>query len=130
MAEFRLMRKLYPALEMEIALVENRMEKAALGEAVPPPSRVWEGIQQRLNWKSTQQQEEEDERRKHYTFINMQPKEGTYISVHRSWRPIVIAIVVLCKICLVAAVYYYFKTQVLQDKLEDMRQQQNVTVPR
>lgn len=128
-AQLQQMRLRFPSLDTEIAAVERRMERAAFAEAVMPPARVWEGIQQHLNWESAQQEKIEDER-KHYTFINMQPKEGTYISVHRSWKTILIVFFVLSKIFLVSALFFYFKSQSLQEKLDAAQHPQTISTPK
>ncbi|PUZ28274.1 hypothetical protein DCC81_01965 [Chitinophaga parva] len=130
-AELQRMRLRFPALETEIAAVERRMENAAFEEAVMPPARVWEGIQQHLNWESSFRDEKlSDEERKHYTFISMQPKEGTYISVHRSWKIILILFFLLSKLFLVGFLYFYFKSQSLQDKLNEARHPQTTAATR
>lgn len=129
-AELQRMRLRFPGLETEIAAVERRMEKAAFDGAVPPPARVWQGIRQHLDWESSFQEEKLEDERKHYTFINMQPKAGTYISVHRSWKIILILFFILSKLFLIGFLYFYFKSQSLQDKLNEARHPQTVSVTR
>ncbi len=125
-AKLQLMRQLFPELETEIAIAEGRMERAALDEAVMPPVRVWEGIRQRLDWESTHQEPYTNNTQSppHQTNIFMQPKPDNLISVDKSWKYFLITVLVLCKIFLICALYYYFKCQSVEDKLNTLQQQQ------
>lgn len=122
--KLQLMRQLFPELETEIEIVEGRMERAALDEAVLPPVRVWEGIRQRLDWESTHQEPYTEKEVPHQTNIFMQPKDDNLMLVHKSWKYILITVFALSKIFLIGALYYYFKTQSVEEKLHTLEQQQ------
>lgn len=115
--ELQQVRRLYPELNREIAAVEKRMEIAAFDEAVMPPTRLKERILHRINW----QEEENGHNNKssNYTFINMQPKGGSYITVHKWWKLFFIMVFIISKICLFSAIYYYLKYQQMQDMKQE-----------
>jgi hypothetical protein len=105
--EFQLMRKLYPELETEIELVERRIERAAFDEAVLPPAPVKERVLQHFHWDGSYSGAAETP--PNYTFINIQPKDGDQIMVHKNWRIFFIFVVLLAKILLFFAIFYFLK---------------------
>lgn len=113
--ELQQMRKLYPQLNMEIRMVERRMEMVALTEGVLPPSRLKDKIFQRINWDEERNSTEKD--KSNYTFINIQSKNQDYITVHKWWKLFFILVFIVSKVCLFAAIYFYLKYQQAQEKL-------------
>ncbi|QRR01961.1 hypothetical protein [Dyadobacter sandarakinus] len=47
----------------------------------------------------------------------------THIKVHKYWRPAFIAVFILSKIFLIAGLYFYFKSQHVQDELNRLKAQ-------
>lgn len=113
--ELQYMRKLYPQLNIEIRIVERRIEAMAMAEGVRPPSGLRDRIFQRINWEEEKSTTEKD--KSNYTFINIQSKNQDYITVHRWWKLFFILVFIVSKICLFAAIYYYLKYQQSQEKL-------------
>ncbi|MBV7528844.1 hypothetical protein [Chitinophaga sp. sic0106] len=111
--EFQLMRKLYPELETEIEMVERRIERAAFDEAVLPPAEVKGRVMQSFRWEANGAGAgfggATAEPPPNYTFINIQPKEGDQITVHKNWRLFFIFVVLLAKILLFFAIFYFLK---------------------
>lgn len=125
--ELQYMRRLYPELNREIAAVERRMERTAFAEAVLPPERLKDRIFQRINWEEEEKNFDTHERRgpygkqpNHNTYINIQPKDNDYITVHKWWKVFFIAVFILSKICLGTAIYFFLKYQMQEKKLESM----------
>ncbi|HVI48491.1 MAG TPA: hypothetical protein VM802_26725 [Chitinophaga sp.] len=113
--ELQHMRKLYPELDTEIDLVERRLERAAFDEAVLPPVATRERILRKMKWEGRNGQSEPPP---NYTFINIQPKDGSHISVHRWWKIFFIVIFILSKIFLFFAIYYFLKYRQEKEKKE------------
>ncbi|WP_440132617.1 hypothetical protein [Chitinophaga sancti] len=127
--ELQYMRRLYPELNSEIAAVEKRMEITAFAEAVPPPAQLKDRIFQRINWKEEESHEATDYRRTsgqhqqanyNTTYINIQPKDNQYITVHKWWKLFFIAVFIISKICLASAIYFFVKSQMQEKKLEQL----------
>ncbi|NSL89601.1 hypothetical protein [Chitinophaga solisilvae] len=114
--ELQHMRKLYPELDTEVDLVERRLEKAAFDEAVLPPMEVKDRILQRARWEYAGAGYGDSS--SNYTFINIQPKDGSHISVHRWWKIFFIIIFILSKIFLFFAIFYYLKYRQQKEKEE------------
>jgi len=110
--EFQLMRKLYPELETEIEIVERRIERAAFDEAVLPPAEVKDRVMQSFRWEDAGAGfggGASADPPPNYTFINIQPKDGDQIMVHKNWRLFFIFLVLLAKILLFFAIFYFLK---------------------
>ncbi|WP_343689459.1 hypothetical protein [Chitinophaga sp.] len=127
--ELQYMRKLYPELNSEIAAVERRMERTALAEAVLPPEELKERIFQRINWREDDYYDTGDYRRSsntrekasyNTTYINIQPKDNQYITVHKWWKLFFIAVFIISKVCLASAIYFYLKYEMQEKKLEQL----------
>ncbi|ASZ10514.1 hypothetical protein KTO58_23015 [Chitinophaga pendula] len=114
-AELMRMRQLYPELGTEIAAVEARLQQMAFDEAVPPPERLRERALAGANWQDAKTGKRGNAR-SNYTFINIQPKKGDYISVHKWWKYLFIIVFVLSKVFLVAAIYFYLKYKQLEEE--------------
>jgi len=126
--ELQYMRRLYPELNSEIAAVEKRMERQAFAEAVLPPERLKDRIFQRINWREEDYHDTTDYGRSNQnqqanyntTYINIQPKDNQYITVHKWWKVFFIAVFILSKVCLASAIYFYLKYQMQEKKLEQV----------
>lgn len=127
--ELQYMRRLYPELNSEITAVEKRMERTALAEAVLPPEQLKVRIFQRINWREEEYHDTTDYRRSsnqrqqgnyNTTYINIQPKDNQYITVHKWWKVFFIAVFILSKITLASAIYFYVKSQLQEKKLEQL----------
>ncbi|WP_343669510.1 hypothetical protein [Chitinophaga sp.] len=126
--ELQYMRRLYPELNSEIAAVEKRMERTAFAEAVSPPGWLKDRILQRINWQGEEYQDTADYRKSNQnhqasyntTYINIQPKDNQYITVHKWWKVFFIAVFILSKVCLASAIYFYLKYQMQEKKLEQV----------
>lgn len=124
-AELQYMRRLYPELNVEIAAVERRIEKSVLTEAVLPSPGIKNRLFDQINWP-----EEVDytvpEDKTNYTFINIQPKDKNYITVHKSWRYFFAFVFVFSKACLICAIYYYLKYQQVMEIRQAAQPQQTL----
>lgn len=111
--ELQHMRKLYPELDTEVELVERSLERVAYDEAVMPPATVRDRVLQRIDWEESQRRQQDN---KNYTFINIQPKDGSHITVHRWWKILFIIIFILSKVFLFFAIFFYLKYRQQQEK--------------
>jgi hypothetical protein len=127
--ELQYMRRLYPELNSEITAVERRMERTAFAEAVLPPEQLKDRILQRINWREEAYHDTTDYHRTsnqrqqanyNTTYINIQPKDNQYITVHKWWKLFFIAVFIISKICLASAIYFYLKYQMQEKKLEQL----------
>lgn len=114
--ELEHMRKLFPELDTEVELAERRLEKACFDEAVLPPVEIRERVLQKVRWEYAGAQADAQS---NYTFINIQPKDGSHISVHRWWKIFFIIIFILSKIFLFFAIFYYLKYRQEKEKQEE-----------
>ncbi|RBL93643.1 hypothetical protein [Chitinophaga flava] len=115
--ELEHMRKLFPELDTEVELVERRLEKACFDEAVLPPMITRERVLQKVRWEYAGAGA--DSQSSNYTFINIQPKDGSHISVHRWWKIFFIIIFILSKIFLFFAIFYYLKYRQEKEKEQE-----------
>ncbi|QJB34279.1 hypothetical protein HF329_24495 [Chitinophaga oryzae] len=98
-------------------LAERRLEKACFDEAVLPPVEIRERVLQKVRWEYAGAQADAQS---NYTFINIQPKDGSHISVHRWWKIFFIIIFILSKIFLFFAIFYYLKYRQEKEKQEEV----------
>ncbi|CAL1520944.1 hypothetical protein [Chitinophaga sp. MM2321] len=131
--ELEHMRRLYPDLDTEVEIVERRLERAAFDEAAMPPAQTKERVLQKIRW---EQAGGYGETSSSYTFINILPKDGSHISVHRWWKIFFIIIFILSKIFLFFAILYYLKYRQVKEQEEArsaivavMQVQQEYTTP-
>ncbi|SKA17870.1 hypothetical protein SAMN04488128_1021375 [Chitinophaga eiseniae] len=115
--ELEHMRKLFPELDTEVELAERRLEKACFDEAVLPPVEIRERVLQKVRWEYAGAQADAQS---NYTFINIQPKDGSHISVHRWWKIFFIIIFILSKIFLFFAIFYYLKYRQEKEKQDEV----------
>ena len=82
--------------------------------SVPPPPEVREIVQLRTSRRDIQKKKhvyenkssEQKQKKDEYLEIEV---NDTHIKVHKWWRPAFIAVFILSKIFLIAALYFYFK---------------------
>lgn len=104
-AELKQLRRVFPELNSEIAIAELRFEKLAFQDAVMPPEKTWDGIQQRICWEDEFKRKTNNPAEKaNYTFINMQPRQDSLITVHKNWKYAFIVIFILSKLLLIGAI--------------------------
>ncbi|MET6999037.1 hypothetical protein [Chitinophaga defluvii] len=123
-AELEHMRKLYPELNQEVKLIQSKLEKIAMEEAVTPPGAVRQRILQRIDWEN----ENKSTEKTNYTYINIQPKEGDHITVHKWWKFFFIVVFLLSKIFLFFAIFFYLKYRQMQEQ-QELKQQQHIVQP-
>ncbi|MBS0025692.1 hypothetical protein ACTJJ0_09060 [Chitinophaga sp. 22321] len=111
--ELEHMRKLYPELNTEVEFVERRLERAAFDEPAMPPVEVRDRVLQKIRW---EQGHAYSDPASNYTFINIQPKDGNHITVHRWWKIFFIIFFIMSKVFLFLAIFYYLKYRMSQDK--------------
>lgn len=129
--ELQHMRRLYPELDTEVEFVERRLERAAFDEPAMPPAEVRDRVLQKVRWEQGQAYADPSS---NYTFINIQPKDGNHITVHRWWKVFFIIFFIMSKIFLFLAIFYYLKYRMSQEQQGDnlrhpirQEQTQNVT---
>lgn len=115
-AELQHMRRLYPELDTEVEYVERRLERAAFDEPAMPPAEVRNRVLQKIRW---DQGNGYSEPPSNYTFINIQPKDGDHIIVHRWWKTFFIIFFIMSKIFLFLAIFYYLKYRQSQEQHGD-----------
>jgi len=111
--ELQHMRKLYPELDTEVEFVERRLERAAFDEPAMPPAEVRDRVLQKIRWEDGHAYADPAS---NYTFINIQPKDGSHITVHRWWKIFFIIFFIMSKIFLFLAIFYYLKYRMSQEK--------------
>ncbi|REA61274.1 hypothetical protein DSL64_12555 [Dyadobacter luteus] len=94
--------------------------------SVPPPPEVREIIQLRTTRRDIQKKKhvyenkssEQPPKKDEYLEIEV---NDTHIKVHKWWRPAFIAVFILSKIFLIAALYFYFKAASQEQEIEKLR---------
>lgn len=110
--ELQHMRRLYPELDTEVEFVERRLERAAFDEPAMPPVEVRDRVLQKIRWEQGQAYADPSS---NYTFINIQPKDGSHITVHRWWKIFFIIFFIMSKVFLFLAIFYYLKYRMSQE---------------
>lgn len=128
--ELQHMRRLYPELDTEVEFVERRLERAAFDEPAMPPAEVRDRVLQKVRWESGSAYADPSS---NYTFINIQPKDGNHITVHRWWKIFFIIFFIMSKVFLFLAIFYYLKYRMSQEQHGDnlrhqIRQEQTQNV--
>ncbi|MEC5147629.1 hypothetical protein [Chitinophaga sp. 212800010-3] len=116
-AELQHLRRLYPELDTEVEHVERRLERAAFDEAVMPPVEIRSRVLQKIRW--DQQGRAYADPGSNYTFINIQPKDGDHITVHKWWKIFFIIFFIMSKVFLFLAIFYYLKYRQSQEQHSD-----------
>lgn len=128
--ELQHMRRLYPELDTEVEFVERRLESAAFDEPAMPPMEIRDRVLQKIRWEEGHGHSDPSS---NYTFINIQPKDGNHIIVHRWWKIFFIIFFIMSKVFLFLAIFYYLKYRMSQeqrsDNLHQMIRQEQVQNP-
>ncbi|WP_142684682.1 hypothetical protein [Chitinophaga polysaccharea] len=129
--ELQHMRRLYPELDTEVEFVERRLERAAFDEPAMPPVEIRERVLQKIRWEEGHGHSDPSS---NYTFINIQPKDGNHILVHRWWKIFFIIFFIMSKVFLFLAIFYYLKYRMSQeqqrsDNLHQMIRQEQTQSP-
>ncbi|PZF70839.1 hypothetical protein [Taibaiella soli] len=108
-----------PLLQEALWSVEDRLERMAYDNRVPPPLTVWAEIESRLFETTpkiipTSRKPEEE--------VKVIFSDG-HIRVHKYWRPAFIGIFILSKILLILAIFYYLSYRKNQQQIEFLQQQ-------
>ncbi|HEY8959784.1 hypothetical protein [Chitinophaga sp.] len=111
--ELQHMRRLYPELDTEVEFVERRLERAAFDEPAMPPAEIRDRVLQKIRWEGGYGQSDSSS---NYTFINIQPKDGNHITVHRWWKIFFIIFFIMSKVFLFLAIFYYLKYRMSQEQ--------------
>lgn len=114
--ELQHMRRLYPELDTEVEFVERRLERAAFDEPAMPPVEIRNRVLQKIRW---EQGHAYSDPSSNYTFINIQPKDGDHITVHRWWKIFFIIFFIMSKVFLFLAIFYYLKYRMSQEQRSD-----------
>ncbi|QJW88080.1 hypothetical protein HNV11_01165 [Spirosoma taeanense] len=111
----------------ELNELETEMEQFFLRNAVPPPPGVRANILERLGETGLKKQasnpyshfaREPEPPKPNYVDVEV---SDTHIRVHKYWRPAFIAVFVLSKIFLVLGLYYYFKSNSLEQEITRLK---------
>ncbi len=116
----------HPELRTELGKVEHTLHRLWLADAVPPPVELRDRTLQPVEWAQTESGANRD-KKTNYTFINIQPNQSNYITVHKVWKWIFIIAFILFKLCLFLAILFYFKYRQIEDRQherEKIRQEQ------
>ncbi|MCK7555004.1 hypothetical protein MKQ70_08285 [Chitinophaga sedimenti] len=108
--ELQQLRRVFPELNVEIAITERKLEKLAFEDAVEPPALAWDNIIQRITWEETNRDygrtRKKDSSNIH---IHMAPRKDDLITVHKYWKYAFICIFILSKLFLIGAIIYGLK---------------------
>ncbi|MCK8491526.1 MULTISPECIES: hypothetical protein [Spirosoma] len=127
-----------PDILSQLEELETEMEQHFMSNAVPPPPALRTAIFEQINKTELKKREQED-----YTRFKRRPVEeepakpnyidvevdDTHIRVHKYWRPAFIAVFVLSKIFLILGLYYYFKTNSLEQEITRLKAATEQTTP-
>lgn len=127
-----------PDVLAQLSELEATLEGHFLRNAVPPPPGIrdkielriretdiqkWEDIKQTdANPKSTQSASAESE----YLHVEI---NDTHIRVHKNWRTAFIAIFILAKVFLILGLYYYFKSNSLEQEVDRLKSATEQSAP-
>lgn len=127
-----------PEIVTELDELETDLEQYFFRNAVPPPPHVREALLNRINQTEVQAWEEPTRSRSRTTSPDPEPAkpnyvdvtvDDTHIRVHKNWRTVFIAVFILSKIFLIAALYYYFKTDSQAGEIERLKAAAGQTTP-
>ncbi|UYQ95033.1 hypothetical protein MKQ68_07990 [Chitinophaga horti] len=107
--ELQQLRRVFPELNVEIAMAERRLEKLAFEDAVEPPAVAWDNILQRVNWEEDNRDFKKKTKDQHNYYINVEPRKDELITVHKYWKYAFVTIFILSKIFLLGAIIYGLK---------------------
>lgn len=110
--------------------LENEIEAYLMSGAVPPPPSIRDVLEARINKNELQynaasrnsgkQSSASGKTTPKEQFLEIEVNE-TQIRVHKYWRPAFIAIFILSKVFLILALYYFFKSNSLEQEVERLK---------
>jgi heme/copper-type cytochrome/quinol oxidase subunit 3 len=81
-----------------------------------PPAEIRDRVLQKIRWDEGNAYSDPSS---NYTFINIQPKDGNHITVHRWWKIFFIIFFIMSKVFLFLAIFYYLKYRMSQEQRSD-----------
>ncbi|MBC8032744.1 MAG: hypothetical protein H7Y03_01260 [Chitinophagaceae bacterium] len=124
----------YPQLQTALQKFELELENQMKANAFPPPARVWNDVQMKIEFgefRSKFNRSNEGERASE-TVIPIVSESTNQLKVHKNFRYAFIALVVLSKVFLYFAIYYYllYKDELRQKERLQHQIQQTITAPK
>jgi hypothetical protein len=126
-----------PEILSHLNELEVEMEQYFLQNAVPPPPAVRKAILEKINKNELKKRDPEEYTRfkpdssdepAKPNYIDVEV-DDTHIRVHKYWRPAFIAVFILSKIFLILGLYYYFKTNSLEQEIIRLKAASQQTSP-
>ncbi|OIN56845.1 hypothetical protein [Arsenicibacter rosenii] len=120
----------YPEVKASLLSLEEEIELLCLESAVPPPAQTWTKIQARIGKSEIQKHQpyadpfsdagakSKEPPKPEYLEVEV---NDTHLRVHKYWRPAFIAVFILGKIFLACFLYYYFKSNSLEQEVERLK---------
>jgi hypothetical protein len=126
--ELLLLKKEYPQIQNALAELEADLERIARHMAVPPSpgmlTKIENSINELTNLPVTKIQLDEQKNRSGFgtnsQFIEVEA-ESNYIRVHKNWKWVFIAVFILSKIFLIAAIYFYLESRQAQQQIQELK---------
>jgi hypothetical protein len=125
----------YPEISLALKSLQTDIVQHFHTSAITPPpvlrdELMFEKPQSEVKkWDFTQQgtnaKQENRDSKKHYVEVEF---DNTHIKVHKYWRPAFIGVFILSKIFLVLALYFYFKSDSLQQENLRLKQELKVSI--
>ncbi|RAJ85635.1 hypothetical protein CLV59_102340 [Chitinophaga dinghuensis] len=121
-AEFHYLREIYPMLNVEMEMVELRLENLLFEEAVLPPDHLKDRVLDRIGrdqpkWQERVYSNGNGHTNKEPEYISIKPGWNRQITVSIWWRCAFIAMVVLTMALLASTWYLHNQVEHLQDVL-------------
>jgi len=123
----------YPQVQQALEEVEKDMERIAEYMAVPPPSAIWERIEDSINElvvtpeyeplqksRRFEQDSHDFKRDTGHNFIEVE-SESSHIRVHKTWKWVFAAVFVLSKIFLICSIYFYLENRQAQQQIQELK---------
>ncbi|WP_461103988.1 hypothetical protein [Spirosoma koreense] len=121
-----------PEVLAQLTELEATMEDYFISNAVPPPPGIREKIELRISETEVKKWQEADQPRSKQQAKQPEPAPAespyiqvevsdTHIRVHKYWRAAFIAVFVLSKVFLILGLYYYFKSNSLQEEIQRLK---------
>lgn len=130
-----------PDLIAQLDELEANMEEYFIRNAVPPPPSIREKIELRLSeteiekWDDVKTTEPKSKSEKSQStespYVQVEI-DDTHIRVHKLWRTAFIAVFILSKVFLILGLYYYFKSNSLEQEIDRLKSttQPTISAPR
>lgn len=127
-----------PEIVSYLDQLEVDMEQHFLRNATPPPPSVRAAVLQRINESEIQKWTGDEANHTNTRKPDAEPHKpnyidvevsNTHIQVHKYWRPAFIAVFILSKIFLILGLYYYFKSNSLEQEIIRLKASAQQTAP-